>query len=362
MITPATIREARPYLAISLIEQNLPKFSDMIIRRVGLDSFSEMNQAPEIPTTHIPNVYYPRNEELQGYLHGYNLLHDNYSYDPYTDDDSLLHDRHLHTEDSSEIHTPTLWLQSKSIILDMCALTNKSHRFHQNYIGSANGESTYDIGCVEGQDFRDLIQPDMISSNLLDYLFYSQFPYTQNQVAYINTEVSNAIIACNMAFDALISNDVLYGPLTHTCHIMLTTPIMIFGFCRGEHITGVITHAEIRETSYVLHKVTFLDSLKGNGAQSVEAILAFLQWLSIQKSIQLVTSSCHSDLSPTACMIRQRRYHPPDFLPDTGSQVNHGIYFYLMMTLLHLEVVSLSILTPTSVHQHTYTLYIARYI
>ena len=35
IITPVTIREARTYIAMSLLEQRLPKFSDMLIRRMG---------------------------------------------------------------------------------------------------------------------------------------------------------------------------------------------------------------------------------------------------------------------------------------------------------------------------------------
>ena len=196
-------------------------------------------------------------------------------------------------------------MQSKAVFLELCNPINATHWFSYTTIGSEDGNVTHEIGCVEGRDFRDLIQPDMISSNLLDYIFYSQFPSTQTQVAYINFEVSNAITNCNLMFDNLSSNDVLYGPLTHTCNTMFKTPIMIFGFCHDQHITGIITYSELRDNSYILRKVVFLDSLQGDGSQSVEAIIAFLQWLSVQKAITLDATTCQFDLRPTGDMIRQ---------------------------------------------------------
>ena len=58
-------------------------------------------------------------------------------------------------------------------------------------------------------------------------------------------------------------------------------------------------------------------------------------------------------------MIRQRQYRPPGSLPNTGTQIDCGIYFYLMV-LLQLENFPLSSLTPASVH--TFRLHLAHSI
>jgi len=298
---------------------------------VGSKSTWEKDEISEPVTTHLPGIYYPRHAELQGYLHSYNMLHEEYLYDPYIDGNISQDDHHLHLVASYEIHIPDLWMHSRSDIQELCNSSNASRRYHQTTIGSSDGLDTHEIGCVEGRDFRDLIQPDMISSNLMDHIFYSQFPSTQTQVAYINSEVSNAIINCNLMFDNLSSNDVLYGPLTHTCNIIFKTPLMIFGFCHGQHITGIITSSELQDNLYILRKLVFLDSLQGDGSQSVEAIIAFLQWLSVQKAITFGATTCQFDLRPTGAMIRQRRYRPPGSLPNPGTQIDCGTYFYLMV-------------------------------
>ena len=49
-------------------------------------------------------------------------------------------------------------------------------------------------------------------------------------------------------------------------------------------------------------------------------------------------------------MIRQRPYRPPGANPDRGIQIDCGIYFFLMV-LIYREDLSLSILTPSTVHQ-----------
>jgi hypothetical protein len=312
-----TIREARPYLALSLLEQTLPKFSSMLIRRVGVESTCEKDETTELSTKHFRDIYYPTRAELQGYIHGYNMMHKDYSYDPYIDDNTTQTDRQLRFVSPHEIKMPSLWLQSKADILELCHPYKALHRYSYTTIDCADDHLPHEIGCAEGRDFKDLIQPDMMSSNLLDYIFYSQFPSTQTQVAYISTEVSNAIISCDLRFDELSSNEVLYGPLMHTCHTMFKTPIMIFGFCHGQHITGIITSSELRDNTYILRKLVFLDSLQGDGAQSVEAVLAFLQWLSIQKAITLEVTDCQFDLRPTRDMIRQRCYRPPGSIPNT---------------------------------------------
>jgi hypothetical protein len=119
IITPKSIREARPYLAMSLIEQRIPKFSDLVIRLVGHESYGDDEAISESTITHIPGVYYPGPTELQGYLHSYNMLHDDYTYDPYIDDDISQTDRQLHSQDCNVLHIPDLWVQSKSAILDL---------------------------------------------------------------------------------------------------------------------------------------------------------------------------------------------------------------------------------------------------
>ena len=94
-------------------------------------------------------------------------------------------------------------MHSKSDILELCNSVNASHRYHHATIGSSDGYETHEIGCVEGRDFWDLIQQDIISSNLMDYISYSQFPSSQTQVTYISSEVSNAIITCDLMLDNL---------------------------------------------------------------------------------------------------------------------------------------------------------------
>ena len=74
------------------------------------------------------------------------------------------------------IQIPALWMYSKSVIPELCNSVNASHRYYHTTIGSTDGHVTHEIGCVEGRDFRDLIQPDMISSNLMDYIFTPSFP------------------------------------------------------------------------------------------------------------------------------------------------------------------------------------------
>ena len=61
-------------------------------------------------------------------------------------------------------------------------------------------------------------------------------------------------------------------------------------------------------------------------------------------------STCEYDMYAKSHMIRQRSYRPPGSHPDTGNQIDCGIY-YLLMVLLHLNGISLSTLTPHSVHQ-----------
>jgi hypothetical protein len=101
------------------------------------------------------------------------MLHDEYSYDPYIDDNNSQDDHHLHSVDSPEIHIPAPWIHSKSDIAELwCTSVNSSHRYYYTTIGRSDGKGTLEIGCVEGRDFRDLIQPDMISSNLMDHIFY----------------------------------------------------------------------------------------------------------------------------------------------------------------------------------------------
>ena len=115
----------------------------------------EKDEISEPVTTNLPGIYYARHAELQGYLHSYNMVHEEYSYDPYIDDNISQDDRHLHSVDSYEIHIPALWMHSNSDILELCNSGSASRRYHQTTIGSSDG-------CIEGRDFRDLIQPDII--------------------------------------------------------------------------------------------------------------------------------------------------------------------------------------------------------
>ena len=329
VITVASIHTARPYIAMCLLEQNLPNFSKFLIRRVGMESTlgTEFNSTPY--DTHVSGIYYPRNEELQGYIHSYNLLHDRYFYDPYVDDDPVHTDYHLHPVGSSELIIPAIPENSKLQMRDACLQINASHRYFFTAITDDLGVPIHDIGCVEGRDFHDLIQPEMISSNLLDYIFYSQYPTRQTLVTYINSEVANAVLHCNLNFDYFSSPEVLcgplYGPLTHTLNIIFNAPTMVFGFCHGEHITGVIVHAECSVHMYTITDIVFLDSMKGEGQGIIDAVVAFLRWLSVQKSITLDISRCHYFRQPTECMIRQRRFRPSGSHPYTGTQIDCGI-------------------------------------
>ena len=58
-------------------------------------------------------------------------------------------------------------------------------------------------------------------------------------------------------------------------------------------------------------------------------------------------------------MIHQRRFRPPGSHPDTGTQIDCGIYFFLMVQC-YLNGISLSTLTPNSVHH--FRLYLAHCI
>ena len=113
IITPMCIREARPYIAMCLLEQKLTKISDMLIRRMGTEVVHTPISVPISDNVHISGLYYPRDNELQGYLHSYNLLHERYFYDPYIDDDSGHNDRHLHHPDGSQILIPPISVDSK---------------------------------------------------------------------------------------------------------------------------------------------------------------------------------------------------------------------------------------------------------
>ena len=52
---------------------------------------------------------------------------------------------------------------------------------------------------------------------------------------------------------------------------------MVFGFCHGEHITGVIVHAECSVRMYTITDIVFLDSMKGEGQGIIDAVVAFLR-------------------------------------------------------------------------------------
>ena len=200
IITPISIREPRPYIAMGLLEQKLPKFSDMLIRRMGTEVFSTVMSDNAPGNVHISGIYYPRDNELLGYIHSYNLLHDRYFYDPFIDDDTGHNDRHLQHLDGSQLMIPPISDDSKLKIRETCQLVHKTHRYFHTAIVDEQGTETHEIGCVEGRDIRDLIQPDMMSSNLLDFIFYSQFPSNDNQVTYVSSEVANAVLDCELNF------------------------------------------------------------------------------------------------------------------------------------------------------------------
>ena len=111
-----------------------------------------------------------------------------------------------------------------------------------------------------------------------------------------------------------------------------------------------MVNSVITNTTYVISKITFLDSLQGDGTRSVDTVLAFLQWLATHKDIVLDVSNIQHDITPTAQMIRQRPYRPPGASQDKGIQIDCGIYFF-MMVLLPIGDLPLSILTPITVHQ-----------
>jgi len=141
--------------------------------------------------------------------------------------------------------------------------------------------------------------------------------------------------------------------------MIFKAPVMIFGFCMGEHITGIVVNSVITNTTYVISKITFLDSLQGDGTRSVDTVLAFLQWLATHKDIVLDVSNIQHDITPTAHMIRQRPYRPPGASKDKDIQIDCGIYFFLMV-LLHIGELPLSLLTPITVHQ--FRIYLAQRI
>ena len=196
----------------------------MLIRRMGAEVFHNPISDTIPDNVHISGLYYPRDNELQGYLHSYNLLHERYFYDPYIDDDSGHRDRHLHHPDGSQLLIPPISDDSMFLIRETCLLVNRSHRYFSTAIVDEQGTENHEIGCVEGRDVRDLIQPDMMSSNLLDYIFYSQFPSNHNHVTYINFEVANAILTCDLNFDHLIATEVLFGPMIHTVNMIFKAP------------------------------------------------------------------------------------------------------------------------------------------
>ena len=102
---------------------------------------------------------------------------------------------------------------------------------------------------------------------MLDFIFYSQYPPNQTQVTYINSEVANAVLHCDLNFDPLITNKVLFGPMIHTMNMMFKTPVMIFGFCRGEHITGIIVNSTITSTTYAINRVPSSTYFKGTALE-----------------------------------------------------------------------------------------------
>jgi hypothetical protein len=228
---------------------------------------------------------------------------------------------------------PPISDDSKLKIRETCQLVHKTHRYFHTAIVDEQGTETHEIGCVEGRDIRDLIQPDMMSSNLLDFIFYSQFPSNDNQVTYVSSVVANAVLDCELNFESLIANEVLFGFMIQTMNMMFKAPVMIFGFCRGEHITGIIVNSVVNSSAYIIQRLTFLDSLQGDGTRSVDTVLAFLQWLATHKGIMLDTSNIQRDSTPTAHMIRQRPYRPPGANPDRGIQIDCGIYFFLMVLI-----------------------------
>ena len=120
-----------------------------------------------------------------------------------------------------------------------------------------------------------------------------------------------------------------------------------------------IVKSDITSTTYAINRITFLDSLQGDGTSSVDSALEFLQWLAMHKIIVLDTSNTQYDMRPTAHMIRQRRYRPPGSHPDTGTQIYCDIYFFLMV-LPDLRDLPLPILTPFTVHQ--FRAYLAHFI
>ena len=102
---------------------------------------------------------------LQGYLPTYNILHDDYCPSPYSGAAPVLSGQPI----SFGCTLPCLSKNSREILLSLKTFTRTA----------GEGVALLESGRVEGQDVRDIITRDVISTNLINYIFFpSSLPPT----------------------------------------------------------------------------------------------------------------------------------------------------------------------------------------
>jgi len=102
IISYSSLVDSGWYIASCLVRKSIPSFKSLLIQTTKQDKAAHVSTIPdqtvysgsspppansEGADYHSPEIYYPRHDELQGYLPGYNILHDNYGFSPDCDDD-----------------------------------------------------------------------------------------------------------------------------------------------------------------------------------------------------------------------------------------------------------------------------------
>ena len=177
-------------------------------------------------------------------------------------------------------------------LLALGSESNKCTILHSITMTSLDGVALLSTGLVEGRDIRDIITPDILSTNLINFIFYSQFPQSNKRITFVDTVLAERIRTCNGDYLS-ITEDELCGPLfRHVFHSFFDRPQAIFAFCTGGHYMGVHVDFINADGSVQVHSIAYVDSLKWTGETFLTTVAQFLDWLAFQNSSVINWSQC----------------------------------------------------------------------
>ena len=315
-----TASEARTYIATCLLQKRCAPAHDLLVMTTTTEYRTESHDDSLTTLADLlPDVYCPTDDELDGELPTYNMLHPRYVYIPCTNH-TVKQKTHRGGTDIFRHHLSSA---DKEFLMLWCRETPPTETLYADALR----------GTVNATDILQLLCPSMLSFGLLTHLLFSQFPISHPSVTVVDEGIMGTIFNRTWGDDYLDINSLNY----HTLHALLATmwtkEWIVFPFLTGSHFHGVLAKFETLDidTGHTLRGNLYsIDSFLSEDISHSARIKEFLEWTYALCTPSITAGHWEISLRPTGDMVRQHMYLAPGQHEDLKLHIDCALYFFFI--------------------------------